>query len=140
MQQFSHSVQSRQSAEKLYSLVNDTDSYKLYIPYCQDSRVLHQVSATEKKCLLSFSYMGIDCNLVTINHLILNQRIEVSLAEGPFSMLEGVWTFDNNDEGCLVSLTFQYAFENAILGSIFKQVFNRFSDDMIRIFCERADR
>ena len=138
MQHIYRVVQSKHKAKKIYDLVNDTESYETFIPFCQHSSVLQYFGDMRKQCVLVFSHMGITCRLVTMNSLIEGKRIDIRLDEGPFSMLQGHWLFEDNEEGCRVILDFKYAFDSPMLGAMFDVVFQHISGGMVDLFCERA--
>ena len=139
MQHIYRVVQSKHKAKKIYDIVNDTESYEQFIPFCKKSEVEKWFGHERKRCLLVFSHLGITCQLVTINTLRDGQRIDIALDEGPFSMLKGHWVFEDNDDGCQVTIDFQYTFENYVLEVMFDRVFRQISEGMVDLFCERAD-
>lgn len=122
----------------IYDLVNDTDSYQYFVPFCKESRVLSHKD-DRKICELVFAKGPISRKLVTQNILVPNKKISISLEEGDFSHLEGVWTFEPQDKGCLVSTQFEYAFSDPLVGYAFGSIFNKLTEQMIEIFRQRAD-
>ena len=139
MQRIYRSMQSHHSANQLYKMVNDTNAYSRFIPYCQKSQILGDEDANPKRCLLSFSYAGLSCELITLNTLTPSSQIQVSLESGPFSALDGRWQFEDNQGGCLVIFDFEYCFSHPILDKVFSQVFYNLSSQMVSIFCQRAN-
>lgn len=125
-------------ASDIYDLVNDTDSYKYFVPFCKDSRVLSQQN-NEKICELVFTKGPISRKLVTRNVLVPNEKISIFLEEGDFSRLEGIWCFKSQDKGCLVSIEFEYAFSDILIEYAFGSIFNKLTEQMIEIFRQRAD-
>ena len=76
---------------------------------------------------------------LTKNNLQPGRRIEMSLREGPFTDLHGIWEFKAlGEKACKISLdlTFEYAgpLVKATLGPLFTQAANTLVD----AFCQRA--
>ena len=138
MYKLSHKILSRQPAELLYSVVNDTNAYHEFVPFCVHSAVLNEVSG-QKDCELVFAKGPMSRKLVTRNILSPHHTIEVSLLEGDFSHLYGVWRFTEMQEGTLVSLEFEYTFSHAMIQYTFGHIFKALSHELIQTFCQRAD-
>lgn len=131
-------VVSKHSCEKLYDLVNDTESYCLFVPFCKDSQVIMEEGA-EKECMLIFAKGPIEQKLFTRNILEPHKSIEIFLNNGPFSHLYGRWHFEEVLEGTKVTLYIEYAFKHSFVEYTFGQFFRPLSQELVQIFCERAD-
>jgi ribosome-associated toxin RatA of RatAB toxin-antitoxin module len=89
----------------------------------------------------------------------VNRRVGMSLVNGPFSNLEGAWTFSPvgaSDTGeatelfqgsnlasdypsaCRVSLSLQYGFDNHALQAVVGPVFDRIANSLVDAFVKRA--
>ena len=68
----------------------------------------------------------------------------MQLVKGPFSKLEGHWTFTPVGEGhqraCKVELTLHYGFSNAVLGKLVGPVFDRIAASLVDAFVKRAEQ
>ncbi len=65
--------------------------------------------------------------------------IEMSLLEGPFRSLEGVWRFDPvGDDGCKISLDIDYEFSNSLLELAMGPAFGQILGMLVDSFCTRA--
>jgi len=66
------------------------------------------------------------------------------LVSGPFSKLEGRWTFAPVGEGghraCKVDLMLQYGFNNAVLGKLVGPVFDKIAASLVDAFVKRAEQ
>ena len=52
---------------------------------------------------------GMTYSFVTTNTCVENERIDMTLDEGPFEVLEGSWVFKAlSDEGCRIDLTLEF--------------------------------
>ncbi|MCP8352074.1 type II toxin-antitoxin system RatA family toxin [Candidatus Synchoanobacter obligatus] len=138
MKKLSKQVYSKHTVELLYEAVNDTEAYRLFIPFCTKSEVL-QEGSEKKLCRLTFSQGFISRDLITVNTLWPNHRIDIVLKKGDFSHLYGQWLFQESEEGSLVSLDIEYAFNDMFVAYTFGKIFDFVAGDMVNIFCRRAD-
>lgn len=125
-------------AQVLFDLVNDVDAYPQFLPWCAASEVLEQ-SDEHMLAALTIAKGSVSQRFLTRNNLQPGSRIEMSLREGPFSDLHGIWEFKALGEmACKISLdlTFEYAgpLVKATLGPLFTQAANTLVD----AFCQRA--
>jgi len=126
------------SAPQVYDLVNDVARYPEFLPWCGGAKVIEQTE-TEMVASVTIAKLGFSKSFTTRNQLVLNKSIHMQLLEGPFSHLEGLWSFKAlNEEAC--KITFEVEFEvshgllNKALGPIFEQIASSFVDS----FCQRA--
>ena len=67
------------------------------------------------------------------------ESIEMALMEGPFSKLEGRWSFTPVDsDGCKIELVLQYELKRGLAAAIIAPAFSRIANTMVGSFCERA--
>ena len=67
----------------LYDIVNDTNAYKIFVPFCQESEVLESVE-NRKHWRLVFAKGLISRELITENTLYPNERITINLVKVTF--------------------------------------------------------
>jgi len=125
-------------AQTLFDLVNDVSAYPQFLPWCAASEVVEQ-SDEHMLAALTIAKGSVSQRFLTKNNLQPGSRIEMSLREGPFTDLHGVWEFKAlGDKACKISLdlTFEYAgpLVKATLGPLFTQAANTLVD----AFCQRA--
>ncbi|MCU7798844.1 MAG: type II toxin-antitoxin system RatA family toxin [gamma proteobacterium symbiont of Lucinoma myriamae] len=126
------------SAEKMYELVADVDSYQHFLPWCGGSKVLSQTD-DEVKGQVRIQHMGMDKSFTTLNRMQKNKMIEMRLIDGPFKQLQGFWRFDALDEnGCKISLDLEFEFSNKIMSMAFGPIFSQIANSMVDAFCKRA--
>ncbi len=126
------------SAEQMFDLVNDVDSYSAFLPWCSASQVLEQ-SATSLKGKIDLSKAGIKQSFTTLNTLNRPESIVISLLEGPFSKLNGSWEFKAlADNACKITLHLEFDFLNAMLKAVVGPVFNVIANSMLESFVKRA--
>src|SRR5437762_13410259 len=80
------------SAQKMYALVADVESYPQFLPWC-DRAVVSVNEPSRTVATLHINFRGLKKEFTTEN---LNQpgvRIDMRLVSGPFRSLEGSWLF-----------------------------------------------
>ncbi|MET1219909.1 MAG: type II toxin-antitoxin system RatA family toxin [Glaciecola sp.] len=126
------------SAKMMYDLVNDVNKYPEFLPGCVGSDVLEH-SDTHMLAALHIAKAGIRHTFTTRNTLIENNRIQMSLADGPFKHLSGGWTFTELDEyACKIELHLQFEFTSRIVALAFGKIFNTLANSMVDAFIQRA--
>lgn len=126
------------SAQVLYDLVNDVASYPQFLPWCDSSEVL-EVSAEQMIARLNIAKGGVNQSFVTRNALVPGERIEMSLVEGPFSRLNGVWHFKAlGEHACKISLDLSFDYAGTLAKATLGPLFNQAANTMVDAFCQRA--
>ena len=108
-------VHSNSSAENLYGLVSDVESYSEFIPWCEKSIIERRVhdyffAKLNMKYLL---FSGSFVSKVTLYDY--ERRINALGVKGSFRYLEANWVFDEYDNGTLVSVNLELDLNNIIL-------------------------
>lgn len=128
------------SAEQMFELVNDIESYPVFLPWCRSARVLAR-EGDEVHATIEIAKGRVRKTFETRNRLQRPERIELRLVEGPFSRLHGVWLFQPlRGDACKVSLDLEFDFSSLLMRATVGPVFNRIADTMVDSFCKRADR
>jgi len=127
------------SAEQMYTLVNDFESYPRFLPWCESARMISRTE--DEMCAeLVVSRVGIRQKFSTCNQLQKNERIEIHLNEGPFRRLHGGWVFTRlGDAGCKVELHLEFEFSGRLIEKAFGAVFSQIANSLVDAFCKRAD-
>ncbi len=127
------------TAMQMYQLVANVDDYENFLPWCSASRVL-SVSEDEICAEIEVSRIGITQKFSTCNKINPGKSMTLSLKEGPFKSLEGVWHFTSlSDEACKVSLKLDFEFSGKLINAAFGKVFSAIANEMVDAFCQRAD-
>ncbi len=126
------------SAEDLYSLVNDIESYPAFFPRCGESEV-HEHSGREMVARLHIAFRGVHKSFTTRNRLAPFESIRMTLLDGPFSTLSGTWEFKAlRRDACRISLDLRFDFANALVGGVIGPVFAPIADSLVESFVARA--
>ena len=129
--------------EEMFRLVTDVDQYVHFLPWCNHSKVLnfdeHGMDAE-----VGIGGAGVSQVFVTHNTHILNHEVHMKLVQGPFSNLDGTWTFDpvgdNSQRACKVTLSLEYGFSSATLAAVVGPVFDKIAASMVDAFVKRAEQ
>jgi ribosome-associated toxin RatA of RatAB toxin-antitoxin module len=122
----------------MYQLVNDVAAYPEFLPWCRAATV-HLETAARMEATLELSSRGMSKAFTTRNRLTPNERIEIGLVDGPFSMLEGAWTFAALDETASeVALKLRFAFRNPVNAVLFGRMFEDIATSLVDAFSARA--
>lgn len=138
MAKISRSALVMYSCAQMYDLVNDVEAYPEFIPNCADAKCLSKTEDMMEGAL-QISKAGISKWFSTVNKLTKNQQIELSLKDGPFKKLSGVWTFIELDEhACKVELDIEFEFSSKMIELAFGGIFNHVVTNMVTAFTQRA--
>jgi ribosome-associated toxin RatA of RatAB toxin-antitoxin module len=126
------------SARQMFDLVNDIESYPEFLPWCSASRILKR-EGDIVEAELTISKGGFKKSFSTRNTIDPGGRITVSLLEGPFTFLEGVWTFmPLREDASKISLDLEFEMPGVLASLAFGTVFNQICNTMVASFTERA--
>lgn len=127
------------SAEKMFDLVNDLESYPEFLPWCKSVSIEEQTEDILQGSI-QMSKAGINKTFTTRNHLQRPERIDLQLVNGPFKKLEGYWQFKAlSEDACKVSLQLEFTFDNALLEKVVGPVFKQIANTLLDAFVKRAD-
>lgn len=126
------------SARQMFDLVNDIEAYPKFLPWCSGSRILKQEEDIIEAELL-ISKGGFKKSFSTRNKIDLGGKITVSLLDGPFSYLEGVWNFmPLREDASKISLDLEFEMSGVLTNLAFGAVFNQICNTMVTAFTGRA--
>jgi ribosome-associated toxin RatA of RatAB toxin-antitoxin module len=126
------------SAKQMFDLVNDIESYPKFLPWCSASRILKR-EGDIIEAELTISKGGFKKSFSTRNKIDPGGKITVSLLEGPFTYLEGVWTFmPLREDASKISLDLEFEMPGVLASLAFGTVFNQICNTMVASFTERA--
>ncbi len=129
--------------EEMFRLVTDVDQYVHFLPWCNHSKVL-KFNDQGMDAEVGIGVAGVSQIFVTHNTHILNHEIQMKLVQGPFSNLDGTWTFDsvgdNSQRACKVTLSLEYGFSSATLAAVVGPVFDKIAASLVDAFVKRAEQ
>ncbi|MEJ2059589.1 MAG: type II toxin-antitoxin system RatA family toxin [Gammaproteobacteria bacterium] len=126
------------SPAQMFALVDDVESYSVFLPWCHSSRVIKR-DDDEVMAAIELAKGAVRKTFTTCNRLQKDKMIEMRLVEGPFKHLEGFWRFDGlQDVGCKVSLDLDFEFSSRLLSMTVGPVFNSIANSLVDAFVKRA--
>jgi ribosome-associated toxin RatA of RatAB toxin-antitoxin module len=126
------------SAQQMFDLVNDIESYPQFLPWCSGSRIIHR-AANLIEAELSISKGGFQKNFSTRNTLEHGSKMVVELLDGPFSHLSGEWNFlPLRDDASKITLDLDFEMSGMLANLAFGAVFNQICNTMVSSFTQRA--
>ena len=127
------------SADQMFALVHDIESYPAFLPWCGGARILRAQDNTVE-ATLTIDYHGLKQAFSTRNEHHAPHRIAMTLLDGPFSELHGMWHFLSlRSDACKVELDLHYAFKSGLLGRALTPVFGQIARTMVDAFVARAE-
>ncbi|MDR1968413.1 MAG: type II toxin-antitoxin system RatA family toxin [Burkholderiaceae bacterium] len=132
------------SARQMYDLVIDVERYPAFLPWCNHGKVLQQVGEHGMTAEVGMAFKGIKQVFTTRNEHTPGRQVRLHLVSGPFSKLEGVWTFipvgSDSDHACRVDFKLDYGFSNALLATLVGPVFDKIASSLVDAFVQRAQQ
>lgn len=126
------------SAQQMFDLVNDIEAYPQYMDGCVGAQILRREDDW-LEARLDLSKSGISQSFVTRNQLMPPHTMTLSLLDGPFRYLKGVWQFTTlNDQACKVSFTLDFELKNRLLGMAVGKLFESMVNKQVDALCARA--
>ena len=130
------------SAEEMFDLVIDVERYPEFLPWCDHGKVLerteHGMTAE-----VGIAFKAVKQTFVTRNEHIPGREVRLHLVKGPFSKLEGVWTFTpvgEDQRACRIDLKMDYGFSNKLLATLVGPVFDKIASSFVDAFVQRAEQ
>jgi ribosome-associated toxin RatA of RatAB toxin-antitoxin module len=126
------------SARQMFDLVNDIEAYPQFLPWCSGSRIIKRdEDMVEAEIIISKG--GFKKAFSTRNKIDLGGKITVSLLDGPFSYLEGVWNFmPLREDASKISLDLEFEMSSKLASLAFGTVFHQICNTMVGAFTSRA--
>ncbi|WP_326534164.1 type II toxin-antitoxin system RatA family toxin [Pseudorhodoferax sp.] len=131
------------SAEQMFDLVAQVDQYPQFLPWCDRAAVLER-HADGMTAEVGIAFAGIHQSFTTRNTHVAGRQIGMRLVKGPFSKLEGDWSFqpvgDGTQQACRVGLELRYGFSSMALAAVVGPVFDRIAGSLVDAFVKRAEQ
>jgi len=127
------------SAQQMFALVSEIESYPRFLPWCDRARVSERGQG-RTVATLRINFRGLKEEFTTENRDLPNERIDMRLVSGPFRSLEGSWRFTPlSDTACKVELDLRYEIASTLLARLIGPVFDEIANSLVDAFARRAD-
>jgi ribosome-associated toxin RatA of RatAB toxin-antitoxin module len=138
MKRIARSAIVERSAERMFALVDDVESYPSFLPWCRSAHV-HERGADSVRATLTVGIAGISQSFTTQNDNRPPESIEMRLVEGPFRSFAGKWRFQSlSSRACRIEFSLEYEFSSRALAVALQPLFDRIADTMVDAFARRA--
>ena len=126
------------SAPDMFGLVADIERYPRFLPWCRSATV-HDRTPTVVTASLEIARGPFRKSLTTRNRMVDAERIDIELVDGPFSHLDGRWSFDGTAaQGCKVGFEMRFEISNRVLARVLAPLFEEIARTMVDAFGRRA--
>jgi ribosome-associated toxin RatA of RatAB toxin-antitoxin module len=126
------------TAAQMFALVNDVESYPEFLPWCRAARIERR-DGEALEAVLEIGLRGIHKSFRTRNTLERPRRIRIELVSGPFTHLNGVWSFEDLDEGgSRVGVSLDFEVKRSPFAALFASVFEELVRSQMAAFIRRA--
>ena len=128
------------SAQRMFSVISDVESYPEFVPFCVAARA--NVDGDGVIASLDLAAKGFKEQFTTRNLAVPNERLDMQLVAGPFSEFTGVWQLQAiGNTGCQVDLTVDFEFRGGLklLSRMVGRSVGMAADRIVDAFCQRAE-
>jgi coenzyme Q-binding protein COQ10 len=131
------------SAEQMYDLVADVESYPKFLPWTAAARIREirdrddgaQVMTADLVVSFKVFRERFGSRVVLWSE---DRKIHTEYIDGPFEYLRSHWHFVPNDDGCIVNFDVDFRFKNKLLQSAAEIFFYEAMRRIVRAFEDRA--
>ena len=124
--------------EEMYKLVNEVEHYPEFLPWCRSSQVLERDEHMQR-AEIEIAKGPLNKSFRTRNIMESGRKITLALEQGPFSRLNGEWTFTPlGDVGCKVTLDIDFEFSSRLMSVTLGPVFSQICSSLVDAFVLRA--
>jgi ribosome-associated toxin RatA of RatAB toxin-antitoxin module len=137
MKRITRSAIVEHSAERMFTLVDDVESYPRFLPWCRAATVEERTAASVQ-ATLSVGMRGLRQTFSTRNELHPPEAMEMRLVKGPFRHFAAAWRFKPlSAQACAVEFSLEYEMAGP-LARILEPLFDHIADTMVDAFTRRA--
>lgn len=126
-------------ASRMFDLVERVEDYPQFLPWCGGTRVLERAPERMVATIL-IDFRGLQQSFTTENLHEADRSIRMTLRDGPFSKLDGLWQFAPlREDACKVVFRLDYAFAGPLLSRALSPVFDQIAGSFVDAFVRRAE-
>src|SRR5207237_7023663 len=136
MKRIARSAIVEHSAQQMYALVDDVESYPRFLPWCIDARV--ESLDGKKRATLTAGLRGLRQSFTTLNENRPAEAIDMRLLEGPFRRFNAAWRFRAlSAQACAIDFSLEYEFSSRTLGECLEMLFGVLTTVVAVVFVSR---
>ncbi|KAF3977408.1 MAG: type II toxin-antitoxin system RatA family toxin [Methylococcales symbiont of Iophon sp. n. MRB-2018] len=126
------------SSQQMKALVEDIESYPEFLPWCSGSTILKK-EGNIVEAELQIAKAGFNKSFATRNRRDGEGKLFMTLLNGPFSSLDGVWHFiPLRENASKICLDLDFEIQGKLANLAFSSVFNQICNTMVSSFTKRA--
>lgn len=126
------------SAEDMYNLVNDVESYPRFMADCCGAEIIERGEGFVV-ARLDLRKKGVSYSFTTRNTLRPFSEIAMALHSGPFRRLSGTWVFKPlSPAACKVSLHLEFEANSGLLNAAANHLFSSVANNLVAALTGRA--
>jgi coenzyme Q-binding protein COQ10 len=126
------------SAKDMYNAVMDIEAYPDFLPWVADAKILTR-DKDELSAELVAELAGVRYSFKTLDRFMPGKLVEIRLLDGPFKLLESLWSFEQlGEDSCRVHFSIEFEFKNMMLDMVASPVFSAVCKSMVHAFEKRA--
>jgi len=126
------------SAQAMYALVDDIESYPQFLPWCDGAQYVAREPG-RTVATLHINFHGLKNQFTTENIHQPGRQIGMKLVSGPFRSLQGSWSFtDLGKDASKVEFSLRYEFASPLLEAAVGPVFRSIAETFVEAFVRRA--
>jgi ribosome-associated toxin RatA of RatAB toxin-antitoxin module len=127
------------SAQAIFELINDIESYPQFMEGCLGAEVLERTDDLVT-ARLNLGKAGLKYSFTTRNTLQAPESMQMELVEGPFKRFNARWHFTPlKEDACKALLEMQFEFESGLLDVVLRKLFDSSCRNLVNAVCRRAD-
>ena len=124
--------------QQMFDLVVDVGSYPEFLPWCVKGRRFRE-QENQFVAEMTVAFKGIKETFQTVDKFIPNQRVDITLLNGPFKFLESHWVFTpHGEDSCKLEFFIDFRFKSRFLDMTAGPLFHHASQRMVSAYKERA--
>ena len=131
------------SADQMYALVADVESYPEFLPWTAAARIRSREPLASQEIVVAdlvISFKVFRERFTSKVTLVPDEsRIETEYLDGPFKYLHSTWRFEDSTAGCTVKFDVSFEFRSRLLQGAAGMFFNEAMQRIVRAFEARAD-
>src|SRR5688500_5459745 len=124
MKRISRSAIVEHSAQEMFAVVDDIESYPRFLPWCKAAKV-EERSPGAVRATLTIGMRGLSQSFTTLNELRPGEAMDMRLVKGPFRRFAGAWRFKPlSPEACAVEFFLEFELAGP-LARMLERLFDR---------------
>jgi ribosome-associated toxin RatA of RatAB toxin-antitoxin module len=128
------------SPAQMFDLVNDVEAYPKRFSWCSGAEIIEHADDV-LVARLDLKFAGFRQSFTTRNTVNPPEKLHMSLVDGPFRSLDGIWNFlALGNAGCKITFALDFDYASRLGGGAIKLGFQGLANRMVDDFCCEAER